>query len=136
VPRVSPIRSALEWLGAAAILVGVLWLASDRIRDWAGPRLAPPGEAEPGGPPDIPAGATEVPLLVLLDGTEIKVGDTHAHLNKILDEEHATGPPQTIQNELGERLIRSYRHGATRFIVVCERSTSSEPLKVAAIYLP
>lgn len=135
-PRVSPIRSVLEWLGAAAIVVGVVWLASDRIRHWTGPRLTAVEEAEPGGPPGIPAGATEVPLLLLLDGTEIKVGDSHARLVKLLDEKHATGPAQTIENDLGERWIRGYRHGTTRFIVVCERTKRSEPLKVAAIYLP
>jgi len=133
---VSPIRSVLEWLGAAAILMGVVWLASGQIRNWAGPRSVVLGEAEPGGPPGVPAGATQVPLLVLLDGTEIKVGDTHARLAKVLDEKHATSAAETEYGEFGERWIRSYRHGTTRFIVVCERSESSAPLKVAAIYLP
>ncbi len=135
-PRVSPIRSVLEWLGAAAILVGVVWLASGRIREWVGPRPAVIGEAELGGPTGIPAGATEVPLLVLLDGTEIKLGDTHTRLAKILGEQHATGPSQTEFGEFGERWIRNYRHGTTRFIVVCERNEPAEPLKVTAIYLP
>lgn len=133
-PRVSPIRSVLEWLGAAAILIGVVWLASDRIRQWVGPHRSAVIEAEPGGPPGIPAGATEVPLLVLLDGTEIRVGDPHARL-KSLDERHAAGPSQTTHGDFGERVIRAYLHGTTRFIIVSQRSSDAEPLKVAGIYL-
>jgi hypothetical protein len=126
----------LEWLGAVAILVGVVWLASSRIREWVGPLPAAIDEVELGGAPGIPEAATEVPLLVLIDGTEIKVGDTHAALSKTLEEKHATGPSQTTTGDFGERWVRSYRHGETRFIVVCERSEPDDVLKVAGIYLP
>jgi hypothetical protein len=137
VARVSPIRSVLEWLGAAAILLGALWLVSGHLRDWVGPQPAALAEdAADDEVSGIPIGATQVPLLVLLDGTEIKVGDAHGRLLKVLDEKHATGPSQTTHGDYGERWVRAYRHGTTKFIVVCERREPTEILKVVAIYLP
>jgi hypothetical protein len=133
---VSPIRSVLEWLGAAAILLGVLWLVSGHIQEWTGARPSIVGDATDDEVPGIPLGATQVPLLVLLDGTEIKVGDAHAHVMKVLDEEHATGPSETTHGDYGERWIRAYRHGTTKFIVVCERNDPAAPLKVVGVYLP
>lgn len=137
VARVSPIQSVLEWLGAAAILLGALWLVSGHLGDWVGPRPGVVAEDDADDEvPGIPPGATQVPLLVLLDGTEIRVGDAHARLLNVLDEKLATGPSETTYGDSGERWVRAYRHGTTRFIVVCERDQPSEPLKVTGIYLP
>lgn len=135
-PRVSPVRSVLEWCGAAVLLLGVLWMASVLLRDWIAPRVSLLGEAEPGEPVGVPDGATEVPLLVLLDGTEIKVGDAHARIVNVLDERHAIGPLQMTRGDFGERWTRAYQHGSTRFFVVCERTEPDDPFKVARIYLP
>jgi hypothetical protein len=136
VPRVSPIRSVLEWLGAAALLLAAVWLASARLRDWIQPRPGTLAEVAAGGSSGIPYGATEVPLLLLLDGTEIKVGDPHARLVSLLKDEHAIGPSETTTGEFGERWTRGYQHGLTTFYVVCERTDAKETLKVARIYLP
>lgn len=134
--RVSPIRSALEWLGAAVILLGVLWLASAVLRHWIVPRSAAVAEVGAGEQVGVPAGATEVPLLVLLDGTEIKVGDAHARVLELLTEQHAIGPSQTANGDFGERWLRGYQHGITRFFVVCERAEPGAEMKVAGIFLP
>lgn len=135
--RVSPVRSVLEWCGAAALLIAFVWVASLVLRDWVDRRPLIFGEtALQDEPVGIPDGATEVPLLVLLDGTEIKVGDPHGRVVELLNERHALGPQQTVRGNFGERWIRAYQHGSTRFFIVCERAQPEDPLKVANIYLP
>lgn len=134
-PRVSPLRSVVEWVGAAAILAGVAWLGTGWVRRWAGPGAEPAGFVESLGTPGIPADATEVAMLVLLDGTEIKVGDPYPPLGDVL-EPHALGPARMEDGEAGERSIRAYRHGTTRFFLVWARQAPGEPPRIVGIYLP
>jgi hypothetical protein len=132
---VSPVRSVLEWLGAAAILAGVVWLGAGRLRQWAGPGAAGPSEVQSTGAAGIPADATEVALLVLLDGTEIKVGDPAAPLAGAL-EAHATGPARVERGEAGQRTTRAYRHGTTRFFLVSAPTEPGGTPRIVGIYLP
>jgi hypothetical protein len=102
-----------------------------------GPRVeAALVDQQPAAPPGIPAGATSVPVMYLLDGRAIRHGEPHTRLQQTLPDELMTGPVTRGQGPFGERQTRAYTVGGTRFFVVCERTEPGGPMRVSAIYLP
>ncbi len=102
-----------------------------------GPRVEAALVEEPAAaPPGIPAGATSVPVMYLLDGREIRHGELHTRLVQMLPDELVTGPVARGEGRFGERVTRAYTVDGTRFFVVCERVEPGGPMRVAAIYLP
>ena len=87
-------------------------------------------------PPGVPAGATSVPVMLLLDGREIRHGDLHSRLDQVLPSKLADGPPLVSAGEFGDRHTRAYIADGIRFYVVCERREANGPMRVAGIYLP
>ena len=87
-------------------------------------------------PPGVPNGAMSVPVMLLLDGSEIRHGDLRSRLDQVLSSKLAEGPPIVSAGEFGDRHTRSYRAGGIRFYVVCERWEANGPMRVAGIYLP
>ncbi|MEW6320130.1 MAG: hypothetical protein AB1635_03470 [Acidobacteriota bacterium] len=128
-----------EWLAAGLLLLSLGWVLSGPAREWIGPRASIATHSIPlvsSTPPGVPAGAMAVPLLVLLDGTEIRVGDTQAALNTVLSERLADGPPHVSRGDFGDRVTRAYVHRGTRFLVTTERTEPGGPARVSGIYLP
>ena len=129
--------SLVEWLIAAAAAAGVIWLLSVPVQRILGPRVeASLVDAPPPLPPGIPAGATSVPIMLLLDGREIRHGELHTRLLQLLPEALESGMMQRSTNEMGERQSRTYTVSGVTFHVVCERFEPGGPLRVAGIYLP
>jgi hypothetical protein len=131
--------SAFEWVVAAAFLLAtaaVAWLIVSEmhaVRTLPVPRQE--RESAPATEPAaVPAGAISVPVLILLDGTEVRVGDT---LRKVTDRLGAGTDVESGagRSRFGERLTRSFEQGGTRFVLVFEPFERNGEPRVTAIYL-
>jgi hypothetical protein len=130
---------ALEWLVAAVFLVATLGVASLIMREL---RTAPAAVgptvvvAMPAAlPAAVPARAISVPLLLLVDGRQVKVGDSVEDVARVLGRAAEVGTQVVDRGALGERLTRYYDHEGTRFLLVFEPFERKGALRVAAIYL-
>lgn len=131
------VGSFFEWLVAATGVVALIWVLSVPLQRLIGPRVDAALVDVPSGlPPGVPAGATNVPVMMLLDGREIRTGDLRTRLNALLPEKLADGPAHLSTGEFGERHTRAYLVDGTRFYVVCERLEKGGPVRVAGVYLP
>jgi hypothetical protein len=133
--------SAIEWLVAAMFLLATLAVASLILREL---RSHPAAQAsEPGAaavastalPAGVPARAISVPVLLLLDGREVRTGDTVDRVAASLGRSAEVGRQVVDRGALGERLTRFYEHQGTRFVLVFEPFERNGVLRVAAIYL-
>ena len=129
---------AVEWLVAAifllaTVLVGVLIISEMRaVR-------APATSAEPAAPPSPrPASLTNgvsVPSLLLLDGAQVRIGQTLEQVTALLGAASLAGTDVVEPARLGDRITRSYEHAGTRFVLVFEPFERNGPPRVTAIYL-
>jgi hypothetical protein len=140
--QATPVRvrlgSALEWLIAAMFLVATVAVATLIIREL---RVAPPAvvSAQPATVPAVPAGvparAISVPVLLLLDGHQVRVGDSVEDVARALGRNAEVGRQIADRGALGDRLTRFYEHAGTRFVLVFEPFERHGSLRVAGIYL-
>jgi hypothetical protein len=131
-------NSAVEWVVAAAFLIATLVVGSLIVRELRTVRAvsAAPAEApEPALKPNaVPHDAVSVPVLLLLDGKQLRVGQESAEVDRLL----GTGgraAEQTDRGALGPRVTRFYDYGGTRFVVVFEPFERNGTLRVAGIYI-
>ena len=130
---------AVEWVVAIAFLLCTLGVASLIVRELkTAPRAQPASKAAPATalPAAVPERAVSVPSLMLLDGRQIRVGDTLARVDQIVSWRGASGRQVVDRGALGERVTRFYDHQGTSFVVVFEPFERDGALRVAAIYLP
>ena len=130
--------SILEWVLAAAFLLGLAGLGSSVIREFRTVAAVTPviaGEAPVlPAPAGVPSGAVSVPLLPLPDGKAVYLGDSLSQIAARLGRQAEVGIQSVERAPHGERMTRFYEHAGTRFILVFEpREPEAEP-KVAAIY--
>jgi hypothetical protein len=131
------IGSLFEWLAAALGVLLLIWVVSVPIQRALGPQVeAALIEAPNALPPGVPVGATSVPVILLLDGREIRQGDLMSHVDTLLPNALAEGPPLLSAGEFGTRRTRAYVADSALFYVVCERLEPSGPMRVSGIYLP
>ena len=130
---------ALEWLVAAVFLMATLAVASLIVREL---RTAPAAVTSAAGvampaalPAAVPARAISVPVLLLLDGRQVKVGDTVEDVARVLGRAAEVGTQVVDRGALGERLTRYYEHHETKFLLVFEPFERRGALRFAAIYL-
>jgi hypothetical protein len=76
-----------------------------------------------------------VPSLLLLDGRQIRVGDTLDQVTAQLGPSSQAGADAVERAPLGDRLTRSYEHAGTKFTLVFEPFERNGPLRIASIYL-
>jgi hypothetical protein len=128
--------SLVEWAIAALGMVALVWMVSLPVKRLTSPReeraLAPADRL----PPGVPAGAVGVPVLLLIDGREIHLGDQDAMVRTLLPDALAAGPPHVSASEFGERLTRAYRLDGSRFFIVFERLQPDGPMLVSGVYVP
>jgi hypothetical protein len=138
IPVRARLGSALEWVVAALFLVATIGVALLIVREL---RVAPPGVAQaapepaPVVPAAVPARAVSVPVLLLLDGKEVRVGDSVDAVARTLGRSAEVGRQQVDRGALGDRLTRFYEHSGTRFVLVFEPFERNGTLRVAGIYL-
>jgi hypothetical protein len=140
--QATPVRarlgSALEWFVAALFLIATIGVALLIAREL---RVTPPAiaQAAPEGdsvvPAAVPARAISVPVLLLLDGKEVRVGDSVDAVARSLGRSAEVGRQLVDRGALGDRLTRFYEHSGTRFVLVFEPFERNGTLRVAGIYL-
>ena len=131
------IGSLFEWLAAALGVIGLIWLLSVPVQRVLGPRVEAALVDTPAAlPPGVTPGASSVPVILLLDGREIRNGDLMTRLTQILPDRYMSAPILRSTTDVGERQTRTYVVDGTRFYVVCERRDRGGPLRVTGIYLP
>ena len=138
----TPVRvrlgSALEWFMAALFLVATCALGVLIVREL---RMAPAAPVEAAAkvvdslPAAIPARAISVPVLLLHDGTQVKVGDSVEAVAHALGRGAEVGRQLADRGAHGNRLTRFYDSAGTRFVLVFEQTDRSGALRVAGIYL-
>ncbi len=139
--QATPVRarlgSVLEWLIAATFLLATVAVATLIVRELrSAPPAAAPLEAPVATlPTGVPTRAISVPVLLLLDGKEVRVGQTINDVSRELGREAEVGRQQSDRGALGERLTRFYEHNGTRFVLVFEPFERNGVLRVAGIYL-
>jgi hypothetical protein len=132
--------SVVEWLLAAAFIVAAVMAIAVAVRELrttaAGTRAiareAPVAAVTPAG---IPARAVSVPVLILPDKKEVRVGDSVSAIAARLGRNAEVGSQTVERGRFGERLTRFYEHAGTRFALVFEPMEDGGEPRVAAIYL-
>jgi hypothetical protein len=132
--RIAP--SLFEWFAAALGVVGLAWVISVPVQRMLGPHVEISIVNTRALPPGVPTDATIVPVMLLPDGAELRLGDPVSRLEQVLPTRLAEGPPQVSHGEFGDRHTRTYVLSGSKFYVVCERSERDGPMKVSGIYLP
>lgn len=140
VPTRARVSSLLEWVAALACIIGLAAVGSVVVRDLRTVSAVAPviaheeGMADP--PASIPARSVSVPVLVLGDGAEFRVGDAAADVSTKLAGQSEVAPAVIDRTEAGERVTRFYAVNGQRFAVVFEPFAGDRQPRVAAIYLP
>jgi hypothetical protein len=131
--------SLLEWILAAVCIVATLAIGSRAAGGFRTVSAVTPVIANeapvPDPPASVPARAVSVPVLLLSDGEEVRVGEPAARLASHLGREAEVAPPSIDRTPMGERVTRFYEQGGTRFVVVLEPFAGDGQVRVAAIYL-
>lgn len=135
-PRFLSLVSLVEWAAAMAVAGVLVWAGAQGVRPWLAARPGTASIDADVAPEGVPARAQSVPLLVLMDGTAIRVGDAQADVHGRLGESPDDAPPVTSRGPFGDRLARAYARQGTRFFVVTERTEPGGAPRVVGIYLP
>ena len=127
--------SIFEWLAAALAVLGLTWIVSGPVQRVLGPRAEAALVDQKALPPGVPTSATVVPVILLPNGKELRVGDVHARLEEVLPTRLASDP-HVSEGAFGARQTRTYTMAGARLFVVCERTEPNGPMRVSGIYLP
>jgi len=131
--------SLLEWILAAACIVAILALGSIAVREFRTVAAVMPVIAHEAVPPDppaaVPSRAISVPVILLPNGVELRVGDPAAEVVSRLGRLAEVAAPSIDRSAAGERVTRFYEQGGTRFVVVLQPFADDAQIRVAAIYV-
>jgi hypothetical protein len=133
-------ESVVEWALAVAFIAALQGLGSVVVREirTVNP-VAPVIAREPPQTPLVPAGvpsrAVTVPMLLLQDGNQVRIGDSIAAITARLGRQAETRVPMADRAPTGERLTRFYDYAGRRFSLVFEAAGTSGEMRIAAIYL-
>lgn len=131
-------RSLAEWLAALGVLAGAAWLGVPLLRQMTPLTSATVTLVEsslPALPDGVPAGARNVPVLILLDGTVIRLGMTEAAVTARSFPRWAAGPAVAVPGVVGQRMIRPGESGSTRFWLVFDRTAPDRDREITAIFV-
>jgi hypothetical protein len=134
------ISSLFEWLVALACILGVVAIGSVLMRDISNVTAVAPviahEEALPDPPATVPPRSVSVPVMLLADGSQLRVGDPAAAALAHLGVDSEVAPRTIDRTTLGERVTRFYAQNGQRFAVVLQPLAADGEVRVAAIYLP
>jgi len=137
--------SLLEWALAAVCAMAIAGLGSFVIEALRTPRglvrvnveAAEVGATPAPDPPAaVPPRAVSVPLILLNDGTELRVGEREATIAAKLTRAWQTGVDALERTTTGNRITRAYDDGFRRFLLVFDPPQDATELRLSAIYLP
>jgi hypothetical protein len=130
------IGSLFEWVAAALGVAGLVWVLSVPVQHLIGPRVdAALVDVRETLPPGVPSGVTSVPVMLLLDGRSVRIGDLESKARSTLGQSRLQGPPIVTTSEFGGRSTYAYVIDGSRLYVVCERTESGGPMRVAGIFV-
>jgi hypothetical protein len=132
--------SILEWVLAALMMAAVLAAGSVAVRQIRAvqpvtPVIAGEHSLYYDAPAGIPPRAVSVPLLLLGNGQEVKIGDRASEVAARLGTAAKIISESVERSGVGERLVRFYSDVGVQFAVVYEALERSAEPRVAAIYL-
>jgi hypothetical protein len=134
------VSSLFEWLVALACILAVVAIGSVLMHDISNVTAIAPVIAREEVPPDppatVPPRSVSVPVIVLADGSEIRVGNTAADVLAHIGADSEVAPPTIDRTALGQRVTRFYAQNGQRFAVVLQPLAADGEVRVAAIYLP
>ena len=137
VPRVR-FGAVLEWVVAAGLLIAGAGLASKALLELRSVPAVTPVIAESRPVPEAPAaispGSVLVPMLLLSSGTELRIGQTAIDIGSGLNSAWQVGAETIERQSDGERLIRRYDDGSTRFSLVLQPAEGRNQ-RIVAIYV-
>jgi hypothetical protein len=132
--------SLFEWLAALACILAVAAIGSVLMRDISNVTAIAPviahEEALPDPPATVPPRSVSVPIMVLADGSQLRVGDRAADVLAHISANSEVARPTIDRTALGERVTRFYAQNGQRFAVVLQPLAVGGEVRVAAIYLP
>jgi len=134
--------SLLEWLVAAACILGVLGIGSVIVREFRSVAAVAPVIAHedtvPEPPAAIPAGSVAVPVVLLPDGAQLHVGDSAADLMSRVGQSREVAPASIERlgggSAAGERVTRFYQIDGRRFAVVLAPQAGDEQVRIVALF--
>jgi hypothetical protein len=133
------VSSLVEWLVALGCLLALMAVGSMLMRDISDVTAVAPviahEEALPDPPAAVPPRSVSVPVVLLADGSELRVGDPAAAVSARLGADSEVAPPAIERTTSGERITRFYAQNGQRFVVVLEPLGDGQA-RVGAIYLP
>ena len=134
------VRALIEWAVAVTFIAALLALGSLAVREFRTvSALAAVAATDvipaPVSPAGVPPRAVSVPMLLLSDGKEVRVGETISAIADHLGLQAVAGKQAIERAVYGQRLTRFYDHVGTRFVLVFEPFEQNGEPRVAAIYL-
>jgi hypothetical protein len=131
--------SVVEWLIAAAFITAVIAAGALAVRQARAVRDATSVSAEEGGglelPADLPARTISLPMLLLADGKEIRLGDRVSEVLARVGRSAQLGSEAVERTGGRQRFTRFYSYVGARFALVFERTDADAEPRVAGIYL-
>lgn len=133
------LRAVAEWLIAGLILITVIAVGTLVVRDLRGMTAATPLSARENvasrPTASVPSRAISVPLLLLDDGLEVRIGDPAGDVLDRLSAAIEIGPPAVERGPYGERQTRVLTYGRTEFALVIEPFARDAEPRVTAIFV-
>jgi hypothetical protein len=130
---------ALEWALAACVVGGAAMLLSVAVGELPTVRPVVPVRAGEAPVDDRPAGvpprSVSVPMLLLENGPEIRLGDRAADVAARLGAVTQVISESLDRSGVRERITRFYSYLGTQFVLVFEDAERPSDPKLAAIYL-
>ena len=134
-----PIGSLVEWLCAAMCAAGVVALVSIALHEFQSVRPVVPVIAKEiaDTPPaaGIPAGVTRVPLLLLPDKREVRLGEPLAGVAERLGTAAQLVSESLEETDAGRRVTRFYNDVGIQFVVVFDSPRVESEPRVSAIFI-
>lgn len=132
--------SILEWLLAAVFIAAAVVVGSSVITEFRTvrpvvPVIASEAAVYPEAPSGIPSRAVSVPLLLLGNGREVRLGDPASEVAARLGTAVRVLSESLERSAVRERLTRFYSDVGVQFVVVFEALERNAEPRVAAIYL-
>ena len=130
--------SLLEWLIAAACILGVLAVGSVLAREFRTVSAVAPVSAREDAaldpPASVPPGSVSVPVILLPGGAALHIGDTASDLASRLGREREVAAPTIERTASGERVTRFYQVDGHRFAVALAPPAGDEQVRIAALF--
>jgi len=134
------VSSLFEWLAALSCILGVVAIGSILMRDMGNVVAIAPviahEEPLPDPPATVPPRSVSVPVMLLADGSELRVGDRAVDAVAHIGSNSEVAPAAIDRTPLGERVTRFFAQNGQRFAVVLQPLARDGDVQVAAIYLP